>query len=41
LLSIEQVESAIRELTLEDRQRLLLWLEEHRHELLAGVEEER
>jgi hypothetical protein len=35
-MSIEQVESAIREMPLEDRRKLLLWLDEHRYELFAG-----
>lgn len=34
-MSIEQVESAIREMPLEERQRLLLWLDEHRYELFV------
>jgi len=38
-MSIEQVESAIREMPPEDRRRLLLWLDEHRYELFAGSDE--
>ena len=38
-MSIEQVESAIRELPAEERRRLLLWLDEHRYELFAGSDE--
>ena len=38
-MSIEQVESAIREMSAEDRRRLLLWLDEHRYELFAGSDE--
>lgn len=36
-MSIEQVESAILQLTPEDRKRLLLWLDEHRHELFSNT----
>ena len=36
-MSIEQVESAILQLAREDRKRLLIWLDEHRHELFSGV----
>jgi len=35
-MSVEQVESAIREMPTEERRRLLLWLDEHRYELFAG-----
>jgi hypothetical protein len=38
-MSIEQVESAIREMPPEERRRLLLWLDEHRYELFAGSDE--
>ena len=38
-MSIEQVESAIREMPPEERRRLLLWLDAHRYELFAGSEE--
>jgi hypothetical protein len=38
-MSIEQVESAIREMPPEERRRLLLWLDEHRHELFAGSQD--
>ena len=38
-MSIEQVESAIRELAPEQRRRLLLWLDEHRHELFCDGDE--
>ena len=38
-MSIEQVQSAIRELSPEERRRLLLWLDEHRYELFAGSDE--
>ena len=38
-MSIEQVESAIREMPLEERRRLSLWLDEHRYELFTGSEE--
>jgi hypothetical protein len=32
-MSVEQVETAIRQLPPEDRRRLLIWLNDHRHEL--------
>jgi hypothetical protein len=35
-MSIEQVESAILQLTPDDRKRLLLWLDENRHELFSS-----
>ena len=35
-MSIEQVESTILELASDERQRLLLWLDEHRHELFGN-----
>jgi hypothetical protein len=38
-MSIEQVESAIREMPPEERRRLLLWLDEHRYELFAGSDD--
>ena len=38
-MSIEQVESAIRELPAEERRRLLLWLDEHRYELFGESDE--
>jgi len=38
-MSIEQVESAIREMPAEERRRLLLWLDENRYELFAGSDE--
>lgn len=38
-MSIEQVESAIREMPPEERRRLLLWLDEHRYELFAENDE--
>jgi len=34
-MSIEQVETAIREMGAEERRMLLLWLDENRHELFA------
>ena len=37
-MSIEQVESAILELRPDERQRLLLWLDEHRHDLFSPVD---
>ena len=38
-MSIEQAEAAIRELTPEERRRLLLWLDEHRHELFGASDD--
>ena len=35
-MSLEQLESAILELTPEQRQRLAVWFEEHRREFLGG-----
>ena len=32
-MSLEQLESVIRELPLEERRRIVAWVEEHRHEL--------
>lgn len=39
-MSVEQLESAILALTLEERQRFALWFEQHRTELLGNQEEE-
>jgi hypothetical protein len=38
-MSIEQVESAILALRPEERRRLVLWLDEHRHDLFGADEE--
>jgi hypothetical protein len=38
-MSIEQVETAIRGMPVEERRRLLLWLDEHRYELFAAGED--
>ena len=38
-MSIEQGESAIRQMSPEERRWLLLWLDEHRYELFAGSDE--
>ena len=38
-MSIEQVESAILELPSNERQRLLFWMDEHRHELFSVTTE--
>jgi hypothetical protein len=38
-VSIEQVQSAIREMPAEERRRLLLWLDEHRYELFTQSDE--
>ena len=37
-MSVEQLESAILALPPDERQRLALWFEEHRHELLGDTE---
>jgi hypothetical protein len=37
---LEQLESAILNLKSEDRQRLAVWFEEHRPELLGGADDE-
>jgi len=37
-MSLEQLESAILALPFDERQRLALWFEEHRHELLGDTE---
>ena len=39
-MSLEQLEAAIRQLTSEERQRLVLWFEENRRELLELEEDE-
>lgn len=39
-MSLEQLESAIRDLTDEERQRLALWFEENRRELLGNDQDE-
>ena len=39
-MSLEQLESAILELTPAERQRLAIWFEEHRRELLGGEGDE-
>ena len=39
-VSLEQLESAILGLTPEERQRLAVWFEENRHELLGGESDE-
>jgi hypothetical protein len=39
-MSLEQLETAILELTPEERQRLAVWFEEHRRELLADESDE-
>ena len=39
-MSLEQLENAILDLKPEERQLLALWFEEHRPELLGGVDDE-
>lgn len=39
-MSLEQLENAILELKPEERQRLAVWFEEHRPELLGGADDE-